>query len=252
MFHPARLVPSLLPFLALATALCADPSLEQARRAQALLGPDIWSEIVRVENDTRGGRYPSCLHALVFELAGILWFYTETDGTQSFSLHAGRLAEEKADIGPLLRDIEPGFSHWTVTAAERLPPATGGGSALRNGCFIESIAALRKRLAGGEPMERPRLLSFYVPTRTGLRGHTVLAFGHGGQLEVLDSSQPRARLVFPQALGDDALMLARAIEGPAVMKARYVSIELAVPATGNLISTVNLRSTGDALAGGPS
>jgi len=101
-----------LVLLLLATAsLRAGDSLAHARQARALLGPAFWSCVLRIENETRGGAYAPMLHALVFEFAGRLWFYTDANGTQSFSLHRGRLAEEKADFGPLLRDIEPGFAH---------------------------------------------------------------------------------------------------------------------------------------------
>ena len=51
------------------------------------------------------------LHALVFELAGMLWFYTAEDGTQSFSLRIDRLDAEKADFGPMLRDIARHLRH---------------------------------------------------------------------------------------------------------------------------------------------
>jgi hypothetical protein len=242
--HPARFVLLLLTLLVFATALRADPSLDQVRRAQSLLGPDIWSQVIRVENHARASRYPRILHALVFELAGILWFYTATDGTQSFSLHAGRLAEEKANFSPLLRDIEPGFTRWSVVPADRLPRVIPG-LALRNGCFIESVAGLRERLARGEPMERPRLLSFYANTSSGVHGHTVLAYGHGEHVEVFDPGQPDKRFTFAKAFGPDALALARALEGPEVVKARYVSIEMNATALVDLISNVERRSGGN-------
>lgn len=229
MFHPTRLPAFVLLLLAFSTVLRADLSLNQVRRAQSLLGTDIWSQIVRVENDARPSRYPRRLHALVFELAGILWFYTPTDGTQSFSLHAGRLAEEKADFGPLLRDIEPGFTRWSIVPRESWPAVTGAGE-LKNGCFIESIAELRGRLARGERMERPRLLSYYAKSFEGTKGHTVLTYGDGDHVLVFDPGKPAARLVFARAFDSDPLALARAIEGAKVDKARYVMVDfLEVP-----------------------
>lgn len=228
MFHPPRLPAFVLLLLVSATVLRADFSLDQARRAQSLLGPDLWSQIVRIENDARPSRYPRRLHALVFELAGILWFYTPTDGTQSFSLRLGRLAEEKADFGPLLRDIEPGFSRWSVLA-RAAGPTDAPRIELKNGCFIESIAELRERLARGEPMERPRLLSYYAQTAAGAKGHTVLTYGLGDHVHVYDPGSPAAGRVFARALGSDALALARELDGPEVAKARYVAIDLEVP-----------------------
>ena len=170
----------LLPALFLGlVSVCfgADHSLVNARRAQALLGSDVWSEVIRIENDARNSRYPRSLHALVFELAGILWFYTEADGTQSFSLHQGQLAAEKANYAPLLRDIEPGFTRWTAVAADvaagnSLPPE----APLPNGCFIESYAALRMLVARGVPVREPRLLSYYAQGKVRQAGHTVLAY----------------------------------------------------------------------------
>ncbi len=208
-----------------------------------MLGPDIWSQIVRIENDARPSPYPRRLHALVFELAGILWFFTPANGTQSFSLHAGRLAEEKADFGPLLRDIEPGFARWSIVPPERWPKVIPG-LALRNGCLIESVAALRERLARGESMERPRLLSYYAKLAEGVKGHTVLAFGAGEQLEVVDPGQPGAHLRFAKSFSADPLALARAVEGPTVFKARYVTLDLAPLAPENVLLAADPRGSG--------
>lgn len=215
----------LLLFALLAATLPAQPSLDYARWAQARLGPDIWSRVITVENDARRSPYPKVVHALVFELAGILWFYTATDGTQSFSLHRDNLAAEKADFGPLLRDIEPGFARWTETA----PAPAGGapvddGSPLRNGCFIESVVALRERVARGEGAAEPRLLSYYANTSAGRLGHTVLSYRVGGRVEILDPAQRERTFVFPLAAGADPLTLARALAGREVVKARYLPL----------------------------
>src|SRR5688572_2544577 len=93
----------ILIFLFAVVALRATDTLAQARHAQALLGPRVWSQVIRVENKTAGATYPRDLHALVFELEGVLWFYTAIDGTQSLSVYRGRLAQDKADLGPLLQ-----------------------------------------------------------------------------------------------------------------------------------------------------
>jgi len=198
----------------------ADSSLAAARRAQAQLGPEVWSEIIRVENDARTARYPRVLHALVFEIAGVLWFYTDADGTQSFSLKRGRLAEDKADFGPLLRDIEPGFKRWTVVPDGA---ATPGG--LPNGCFIESVAALVTRLASGGEAMHPQLLAYYVDTPTGAVGHTVLTYEVGAELEVIDPEGPVATMHFPAALARDRLALARAVRGGDVAHARWLPLD---------------------------
>src|SRR5256885_1866204 len=95
----------------------ADSSLAAAQRAQAELGPEVWSEVIRVENPARGSAYPRTFHALVFELADILWFYTAIDGTQSLSLRRGQAAADKANLTPLLRAIERGFARWIARSS---------------------------------------------------------------------------------------------------------------------------------------
>ncbi len=204
--------------------LRADESLVHARRAQALLGPAFWSRVIRIENDAHLSPYPRTLHALVFELAGLLWFYTDVDGTQSFSLHANRLEREKADFGPLLRDIEPGFARWHVVP-DAPGEASSGDGELPNGCFIASVAAWQRLVAAGFAFEAPRLLSFYHETPRGLRGHTVLTYALPEAIAVRDPDEPGRVQVFPNALGHDALALANALEGERVAKARWVPVE---------------------------
>ena len=211
--------------LAVVCAQGADVSLRNARRAQAELGAEFWSEVIRIENNSLASRYPRELHALVFELAGILWFYSDADGTQSLSLHRGRLAEEKADLAPLLRAIEPGFARWSV-----VPGGAGGPKGRRpelaNGCFIDSIAVLRERLAHGAEIAGARLLSFYVDSKIGRAGHTVLTCETAQQIEVIDPLEPGRVRRFAVALGTDALALARALEGGSIVKARWVPLDI--------------------------
>ena len=197
----------------------ADDSLTDARRAQALLGDDVWSQIIRIENTARESVYPRVVHALVFEFVGRLWFYCGVDGAQSFSLYAGRLAEDKADFGPLLREIEPGFRRWTTVPVTKATPGP-----LRNACLVESIAALRTRIATGVELSEPQLLSYYVDTARGRRGHTVLVYREGGRTVVFDPAQPALDFSFPLPAGREAIALARDFEGGAVAKARLISI----------------------------
>jgi hypothetical protein len=219
-FHLARL---LLPLLLAIALLRAETSLDNARRAQAMLGPDTWSQVITVHNEARGGVYPRIVHALVFELAGILWFYTDLNGTQSFSLHYGQLEREKRDFAPLLREIEPGFVRWTsVPDAGVLLVAND--APLRNGCLIESVVALRERMLRGVRVEEPRLLSYYMLTRTGLSGHTVLAYRRGDVMEIFDPARPEREFVFSIPHAANALTLARALDGRDVEKARYVPL----------------------------
>ncbi len=220
--------------LVLFTALLrAATPLENARRAQALLGDGVWSQVIEIENAKGGASYPATVHALVFEFEGILWFYTDADGTQSFSLHRGRLAAEKADFAPLLREIEPGFGRWTVLPSLAPVTTVSAGATtepLRNGCFIESVAAWRVRLAEGRPIRAARLLSYYINDRTGRIGHTVLAYEAEGRVEIFDPGRPGARFSFPLRAAREPLALAQALERQPIAHARFLALEsLVVP-----------------------
>ncbi len=219
-----RLFSLVVLFLSLSfTAFGADTSRRHALEAQALLGPEVWSRVIRIENDQPSNRHAKTVYGLVFELAGILWFYDEGHGTQSFSLHKGRLTEEKADFAPLLRDIDAGFARWTVVSDR--PGDVPARKSLRNGCFIESVAALRERLALGGEVVRPQLLSYYLESNRGLHGHTVLAYETDGHVEIIDSAQAGKRFTYPAPLAQDAMQLARAMLGGKVASARLLPLE---------------------------
>ena len=200
----------------------ASTPLDHVRRARALLGTETWARIVQVENTNARSVYPPTVYGLVFELGGLLWFYTDTDGTQSFSLHRNNLAVEKADFAPLLRDIEPGFANHSILE-ESDPSATParGKEPLPNGCLIESYAALRERAASGELILRARLLSYYVRGRRA--GHTVLAYETPAGLHVIDPAVSERPRKVKQPSNDDPLVLARKIErGRAIAEARWL------------------------------
>jgi len=218
-----QLLSRLFIFLLLTTVLRADGALAHARRAQAMIGAETWSRVIRVDNATRFGRYPRVVYGLVFELADILWLYTDADGTQSLSLHRGMLADEKANLGPLLRAIEPGFKQWSVVPDETASPADRRG-AVPKGCFIESVAALRERLARGETVTRPQLLSYYEETSMGVMGHTVLTYETSQGEMVIDPTGPNRSRTFPVQLARDPLALARALGGSRIGQARWVPL----------------------------
>lgn len=208
----------------LAAALArADSTLVHAQQAQARLGAEFWSTLIEIENSNPRSRYPARLHALVFELADVLWFYTSVDGTQSFSLHRGRLAEEKADFAPLLREIEPGFTTWRSVAAEKSPTPPVERATLPNGCFIESVAEWRAHVATGAMVRAPQLLSYYADTPAGRRGHTVLTFQTDRGVTVIDATVKRTQR-FSLKLSADPLKLARAVLRAPVAKARWVPL----------------------------
>jgi hypothetical protein len=233
--------------------------LENARRAQALLGTDLWSWVIRVENTAARSRYPATVYALVFEEGGLLWFYTDADGTQSLSRQPGRLEEERADFLPLLRAIEPGFAAYEILSdvAQASSPGTeiprqnhGTGDprhvALPNGCFIESLAALSESVRRGEPIERARLLNCYVDTPSGRRGHTVLTYETPRGLFLLDPGRSPEARVMPRTWADNAMALAgAALEGSRVVRARWVPTVLPLPPA----ATASLDSTNDLVSG---
>ncbi len=188
-------------------------SLASALRAQAMLGNEVWSQIVRIENTGSTTRYPRALHALVFEVAGILWFYTDSDGTQYFSTHRGHSAEDKNDFARLLREIHPGFQRWTAVEAA-IPPETNKPTPLRNGCFVESLANLRQRLIAGGAVLHPRILCYFSRS-SGLRGHAVLTFETNAGVEVIDPIWPKSPQVFPLTVAQNAQALGTALDGHA-------------------------------------
>lgn len=227
--------------LFLVVPLRADDSLDHARRAQALLGSGIWSRVIRVQNEARNNEYPGSFHALVFELSGILWFYSANNGTQSFSLHQGALAEEKADFGPGLRDIHAGLTGWSIVPDGGAPAVAGK---LPHGCFVECVALLRERAARGGVVGRAQLLSYYVRRASGWRGHTVLALAGREEVEVLDPLEPGRSVRLPAADADDALGLARGFRGGAVAKAHLLPVELPVEVPGRAAAPLAAASSG--------
>src|SRR5208282_5741579 len=181
-------LPHLLSVAALATGLGANGQFEAVRRAQGQLEPHVWTQVIRIDNSNLSSRYPRTVDALLFQLDSILWFYTPADGTQSLSLYRNRAEADKLNLGPLLAAIDEGFTRWKV-----LPPAGGPlpkPARLPNGCFIESIAILLRRLDCGAAVENPQLLSYYVARPGGVRGHTVLQFTSGGRVQVVDPDWP--------------------------------------------------------------
>lgn len=198
-------------------------ALTHARRAQVLLGADVWSQVIAVENKGAASRYPRTVHALVFELAGILWFYTDTDGTQSFSTYRGRLEADKANFAPLLREINRGFASWTVVAPDLTSREHESGRLL-NGCFIESVANLRQRLAAGHDVSRPQLLSYYAGSGRHLSGHTVLTYETGAGVQVIDPVDPTHPRLYPREFACNAVALGTALVGRFVAKAVWLPV----------------------------
>jgi hypothetical protein len=211
-----------LALLITAAVARAESSLAAVRLARQMLGNQSWTRVIRVENESRSRRYPKVVYALVFELAGLLWFYAPEDGTQSFSLHRDQLDVEKADFGPLLRDIEPGFRHWAIVPGEA--ESSAPSVQLPNGCFIESVCALRNRVAQGLETLRPRLLFYYFAPEARKPGHTVLMFETKDGARIIDPSDNHEELLAAR-FAADPLRAARMFAGGYVSSARILALE---------------------------
>jgi hypothetical protein len=202
--------------------------LADAAAARALLGDGTWSRLVRIENANPRGilsrsPYPRTVYALVFELSGILWFYTDADGTQSLSLTRNTAARDEAEPGPLFRAIDAGFTSWAWVDAAAAPR---GPAARRppNACFVESVSALLQRLAVGGEAASPRLLSYYVDTQFGRLGHTVLVFGTASGLAAIDPEASGLPERLPAELGTDPRAISAYIRGGPVAAARTIPL----------------------------
>jgi hypothetical protein len=221
MHTSARLLPMLALVSGLGAATPPPESTLQARRAAAMLGPTLWKRVILIRNTAPASRYPRSLGAVVFEMGGILWFYTSTDGTQSLSLELGRAEADKRDLGRLLPAIDPGFTQWEFDAADGCGREPGPPPP--NACFLECVALLRTRLSAGDPVEQPRLLSYYVALPGGLRGHTVLFFRAREALTIIDPLRPKRRFRIRPRQPEDAKDVAGCLRSD-IASARWVPI----------------------------
>jgi hypothetical protein len=211
----------LFSFATLAAGLSVDSSLPAVRHAQHLLEARSWTQVVRIDNASAASPYPRVVYALIFQLDSVLWFYTPKDGTQSLSLYKAQAEKDKANLGPLLLAIDPGFTRWS-----RLPDsdeAPADGLRLQNGCFIESMVLLFRELEKGSPIENPMLLSYYVSRPGGIRGHTVLQFTSGGRVHVIDPDRPASVATFRYADPSDPRDVANRIRRD-VSSARHLTL----------------------------
>lgn len=211
----------------------AEASLRTARQARQMLGPAIWSRVLRIENANPQSQYPAVVYATVFEFDSLLWFYTDTNGTQSLSRQLGRLEEDKAELQPLLQRIDPGFADYEILPEEGVQFA-GAPQRLLNGCFIESVAALRAAFDAGVPMREAALLTYYIDHDGRRFGHTVLVYTTGEGTFVIDRGRRRTpRPLEIAGLHADAMEVARAAQGnylaEEIVRARWVAA--VIPAT---------------------
>jgi hypothetical protein len=227
---------SLLILLSLAATARASvrseaDGLADALAARSILGPDTWSRVVRIENSApigflHRGSYPRVVYATVFEVSGILWFYTNRDGTQSLSLTTGTVARDEASPGSLFRAIDPGFTQWTWVGESASPPRPRRP---RNACFVESVARLLERMTAGSQTLSPELLLYYVDTPQGRLGHTVLVYGTSRGLAAEDPEVSAVPVAIPQEVGREPLALSTYLRGAPVAAARTLVLRCARP-----------------------
>jgi hypothetical protein len=203
--------------------------LADALAARALLGPYGWARVVRIESPGDRGSgvrtgYPATTYALIFELSGILWFYCDSDGTQSLSVNLGSVEADKLDPGPLLRRISPRFGAWRWADESGLVKPAGTARP-PNDCLIECVAILEQRIAIGTELRSPRLLFYYVDTPTGCLGHTVLLYETTCGLTAVDPDRPDRSIRVPARTGPDAASIARFLRGAGVARARDLKLD---------------------------
>ncbi|AOS44392.1 hypothetical protein Verru16b_01454 [Lacunisphaera limnophila] len=204
-------LPVFLLGLLLAVSLRAG-SLESAYQARAMLGADVWSRVVRIENEAsgRGSRYPAEFHGLVVAFEGILWLYTEYDGTQSISRYAGRLEQDQADLGPLLQAVEPGLTRFEDVTAPT--PFAILGRPPPYACFPAAVARWQQLQREAKPPARARLLAIYPEGHR--QGHMVLEYWREGRRYVFDPARPTVERELSLRLTEDPLKVARALFAP--------------------------------------
>jgi hypothetical protein len=194
-----------------------------------MLGPEIWSRVLRIENVRAGGRsrYPAEFHAVVVAFQGILWLYTEFDGTQNLSLYAGRLEQDIADLGSLLRAVEPGLTQFEDVTEQRRDTVLAGAPPPR-ACFFGSVARWQQLQREPIPPSRARLLAYYLPA--GRQGHMVLEYWRAGRRYVFDPERPADEHELSLRLAEDPLTVAQALFSPWDLKvpARAMRLELDV------------------------
>lgn len=191
--------------LAFGNATPAD--LAHLVRARSLIGQDAWASVLEITtSDPRQPRET----ALAFEFADAIWFYRPERGTESLSRHWNNVAAERRNLLALLQSIDPTYTSYRELPANELQTVHSSTGELPNGCFVES-AAESKRVFATTGASKAVLLSYYVNTPQGQRGHTVLCYQDATGTHLFDPADGDTKRVPALSFGDKALHLARAI-----------------------------------------
>jgi len=201
-----RTLPSLVGLMLLAVTPLFAGSRESAFLAQDILGPDIWSRVVRLERvQLEGDRRPEELYGLVVAFADILWFYNEYDGTQNLSSHRGRLSADKANLAALLREVDPAMIRFTEET-ERPPPAAMP-DAVPNACFLSCLRHWEMLQHSDSPPKRVRLIACFPPG-SPTNGHMILEYRRGFRRFVFDPDRPTLQITIPFWVSNNPLTTA--------------------------------------------
>ena len=198
---PLSLLVLVLPAL---TPLFAG-SRESAFLARDLLGPQIWTRVVRIENDPAiDARHPAEFHGLVIAFADILWFYDDIDGTQNLSMRRGQLADDRENLGRLLRTVVPGLTGFEE---ETEPPPPGAmPQKLPNACFVACLKRWQALQESAHPPKRVRLIACFPPEST--QGHMILEYRRGLRRFIFDPDRPTEQITIPLWVSGNPLSIA--------------------------------------------
>lgn len=225
LLKPARLLLVLLIGLPVAMGDSSSRVLAALVQAKTLLGADSWSMALQLETKQTGRPVDS---ALVFEFAGALWLYRPIDGTQSLSRHWNNVAEDRERLLELLRRIDPTYQSYREYSEGELAATPMLRGELPNGCFIKSAAEARRLRRVGQAVDGC-LLSYYVKTANGLRGHTVLCFEDTSGTHLYDPAEGRAKKVKSFSVREQAMDLARWVMPAALTRGLAKAAKIMIP-----------------------
>ena len=105
------------------------------------------------------------------------------------------------------------------------------------------LRLLLRRLSAGMPAAQPRLLSYYVQTRQGLLGHTVLQFREGAGWRVVDPLRPGKRILLYPRKPEDPRSSAVLLR-PDIAGARFLPLDGAFAPKAELTVAMHQPSNG--------